>query len=104
MYGSPQLVHQQMDTASSLLDMISDRGPKVLDESCEESLTFMDLPREVIALILRRLPDHISLLETAKAHEVFDSLIQKEERMWDSLCRFHFTQEQIDKHSVSFID
>lgn len=101
MYGSPQVVHRQMDTVGNLLDMISDRELKVLDESSEESLTFMDLPKEVISLILRKLPDHISLLETAKAHEIFEGIIQKEERMWDGLSYFHFTQEQIDKHRVN---
>lgn len=101
MYGSPQVVHRQMDTVGNLLEMISDRQPKVLDESSEESMTFMDLPKEVISLILRKLPDHISLLEAAKAHEIFEAIIQKEERMWDGLSQFHFTQEQIDKHRTS---
>ena len=103
MYGSPQVVHRQMDTVGNLLDMISDRQPKVLDESSEESMTFMDLPKEVISVILRKLPDHISLLEAAKAHEIFEAIIQKEERMWDGLSQFHFTQEQIEKHRVNFV-
>ena len=63
-------------------------------------MTFLDLPREVISQILRRLPDHVSLLETAKAHETFEALVDREGKLWETLCRFHFTQEQIEKQKV----
>uniref|UniRef100_A0A7E4UPF6 F-box domain-containing protein n=1 Tax=Panagrellus redivivus TaxID=6233 RepID=A0A7E4UPF6_PANRE len=97
-YGSPQIVTRQLDTVSSLLDMISDRQPKPLHDSSEDSVTFLDLPREVIVQVLRKLPDHTSLLEAAKAHEALDALVERESRMWEKLNQFHFTQEQINKH------
>lgn len=101
--GSPQLVSRQLGTVSGLLDMMLDGGrkPTTLSDSSEDSLTFLDLPREVMSQILRRLPDHTSLLETAKAHETLEALVEKETRIWQSLCQFHFTQEQIDKHKQS---
>jgi F-box protein 25/32 len=98
--GSPQLVSKQMDSVSYLVDMICDRKPTTLTDSSEESLTFLDLPREVISQILSRLSDHISLLEIAKASEALQALIEREERLWDRLCKFHFTQEQITKHKT----
>uniref|UniRef100_A0AC34QCU4 F-box domain-containing protein n=1 Tax=Panagrolaimus sp. JU765 TaxID=591449 RepID=A0AC34QCU4_9BILA len=103
MYGSPQVVQQQMDIVSNLLDIVNSSRPQTLVDSSEESVTFMDLPKEVLGLILRRLPDHSTLLEAAKAHEVFDAIIEREERIWDSLSQFHFTQEQIEKHRTSTI-
>lgn len=66
-------------------------------------MTFMDLPLEVISHILKRIigstTDHITLIEIAKAHATLDALVAKQESIWQSLCKFHFTQEQIDKHS-----
>lgn len=53
----------------------------------------------------RKLPDHVSLLEVAKAHEVLDAIVEKEEQLWSSLCNFHFTQEQtakIKRDSISW--
>ncbi|PIO55686.1 hypothetical protein TELCIR_22926, partial [Teladorsagia circumcincta] len=64
--GSPQLVSRHQHAASSLLDVISDRQPKTVASADENSTTFLDLPREILSLVLRRLPDDRSLLETAK--------------------------------------
>lgn len=100
-YGSPQIVSQQLGTVSNLLDLISERQPKTLSDSNEDSVTFLDLPKEVISQILRKLPDHVSLLEMAKAHETFEALVGGQDRLWDRLSQFHFTQEQIDKYKVS---
>lgn len=101
-WGSPQLASQQLDTVTSLVDtlvnMIVDHGTKTLPDSCEESMTFLDLPREILAEILRRLPDHVSMLECAKVDESLNALVVHESRLWKSLAKFHFTQEQIDKH------
>jgi hypothetical protein len=80
--------------------MINEKQPTTLPDSSEDSMTFLDLPREVISQILRRLPDHVSLLETAKAHETFEALVDREGKLWETLCRFHFTQEQIEKQKV----
>ncbi|VDN52577.1 unnamed protein product [Dracunculus medinensis] len=38
------------------------------------------------------------MLESAKAHEVFNAIIEGEAQVWKSLCHFHFTQEQIASH------
>ncbi|VDN27486.1 unnamed protein product [Cylicostephanus goldi] len=45
--GSPQLVSRHQHTANSLLDVISDRQPKTVTSADENSVTFLDLPREV---------------------------------------------------------
>lgn len=95
--GSPQLVSKQLDMVNNLLEMIVDQKATTLADSSEDSLTFLDLPKEVVALILRRLPDHLSMLEAAKAHETFDALVTHESRLWRSLAKFHFTQEQIER-------
>lgn len=93
-----------MDSVVGLQDLLLlDRKPTTLPDSSEESMTFLDLPREVLSQILRRLPDHVSLLETAKAHETLEALVERETRLWRSLCEFHFTQEQINKHRVHFL-
>ncbi|OZC12900.1 hypothetical protein X798_00535, partial [Onchocerca flexuosa] len=97
LYGSPQLVSKQLNMIGDLLELISERRPRTLADSDEESVTFMDLPREILSVILRKLPDHVSLLEVAKAHEVLDAIVEKEEQLWASLCNFHFTQEQTKK-------
>lgn len=98
LYGSPKLVTKQMGTVGDLLEVISERRPRTLADSEEESTTFMDLPREILSIILRKLPDHVSLLETAKAHETLEAIVEREGQLWATLCLFHFTQEQIDKH------
>lgn len=36
-----------------LLELISERRPRTLADSDEESVTFMDLPREILSVILR---------------------------------------------------
>uniref|UniRef100_A0A914Y2I1 F-box domain-containing protein n=1 Tax=Panagrolaimus superbus TaxID=310955 RepID=A0A914Y2I1_9BILA len=96
--GSPQIVSQQLGSCSNLLDLISERQPKTLSDSNEDSVTFLDLPKEVISKILQKLPDHIGLIEMAKAHETFEALVDGQAKLWDRLSQFHFTQEQIDKH------
>ncbi|WKX91374.1 hypothetical protein Q1695_009877 [Nippostrongylus brasiliensis] len=98
--GSPQLVSRHQHTANSLLDVISDRQPKTVASADETSTTFLDLPREILSLVLRRLPDDRSLLETAKAHEALQSIIDREDRIWQSLCEFHFTPQQIDQRKT----
>ena len=57
--GSPQLVSRQQGTCSSLLDMIASMPPNTLSEAGPDSVTFLDLPREVLSLILSKLPDHV---------------------------------------------
>ncbi|XGW20692.1 hypothetical protein V3C99_004017 [Haemonchus contortus] len=98
--GSPQLVSRHQHAASSLLDVISDRQPKTVASADEASTTFLDLPREILSLVLRRLPDDRSLLETAKAHEALQCIIDREDRLWQSLCEFHFTPAQIDQRKT----
>ncbi|KAJ1361899.1 hypothetical protein KIN20_021277 [Parelaphostrongylus tenuis] len=98
--GSPQLASRHQHTANSLLDVISDRQPKTVVSADESSTTFLDLPREILSLVLRRLPDDRSLLETAKAHEALQSIIDRESRLWQSLCEFHFTPSQIDNRKT----
>lgn len=99
--GSPQLVSRQQGTCSNLLDLIARISPPhTLSEASPESTTFLDLPREVLSLILSKLPDHVSLLEAAKANETLQALVESEQRQWSSLCHFHFSQAQIDKHQV----
>jgi hypothetical protein len=104
-YGSPKLVSKQMDVVSNLVDslvgMITEHGTKLLSDSSEESVTFLDLPKEILSEILKRVQDHVSILEAAKASEVLNALVTQESRLWRSLANFHFTQEQIQKHSVS---
>ena len=53
LFGSPRLVSKQMDTVGDLLEFISERRPRTLADSEEDSITFMDLPRELILIILR---------------------------------------------------
>ena len=69
---------------------VSDKQPRVEVDSEEAGTTFLDLPREVLSMVLRKLPDHESLLEMAKAHEAMQALIDGEQRIWRSLCEFHF--------------
>jgi hypothetical protein len=95
------LVTQQQGTCSTLLDLIAKvASPHTLSEAGPESVTFLDLPREVLSLILSKLPDHVSLLEAAKANETLEALVESEQRQWKTLTTFHFTQVQIDKHLV----
>ncbi|KAI6233072.1 F-box domain-containing protein [Aphelenchoides fujianensis] len=96
-YGSPSLANREMNMASNLVDLI--QTTKTLFDSSEESTTFLDLPMELLAEILKRLPDHVSILECAKADETLNALVTHESRLWKSLARCHFTQEQIDKHT-----
>lgn len=97
--GSPQLVTRQLGTCSVLLDLIANISPPhTLSEASPESITFLDLPREVLSLILSKLPDHVSLLEAARANETLQALVESEQRQWRTLCQSHFTQAQIDKH------
>ena len=84
------------------MELINEKQPKTLPDSSEDSITFLDLPREVISQVLRRLPDHVSLLEAAKALKPLEALVDREAKLWETLCRFHFTQEQIDKQKVFF--
>lgn len=46
-------------------------------------------------MVCRKLPDHVSLLEVAKAHEVLEAIVENEGQLWATLCNFHFNQEQI---------
>lgn len=57
----------------------------------------MDLPKECLRAILTHLPDHESLLTAAKAHEALEMLVNVETNIWRDLCKFHFTQSQIDQ-------
>lgn len=38
-----------------LLEFISEQRPRTLADSDEESVTFMDLPREILSIILRHI-------------------------------------------------
>ncbi|KAF7639172.1 F-box domain-containing protein [Meloidogyne graminicola] len=97
--GSPQLVSKQQGTCTNLLDLIArSSAPHTLSEANPENITFLDLPREVLSLILSKLPDHVSLLEAAKANETLQALVESEQRQWKTLCQFHFSQLQINKH------
>ncbi|KHN79775.1 F-box only protein 25 [Toxocara canis] len=96
--GSPKLISKQMGTASDLLELISERKLRTLADSEEGSMTFMDLPREILSIILRKLPDYTSLLEVAEAHETLKAIVQGESKVWSTLCQFHFSQQQIEKH------
>nr|CAD2185111.1 unnamed protein product [Meloidogyne enterolobii] len=97
--GSPQLVSKQQGTCTNLLDLIAkSSAPHTLSEATPENITFLDLPREVLSLILSKLPDHVSLLEAAKANETLQALVESEKRQWRTLCQFHFSQLQINKH------
>ncbi|KAI6178314.1 F-box domain-containing protein [Aphelenchoides besseyi] len=98
-YGSPKLVSHQQDMVSNLIDLVHVPQYTSIPDSSEESTTFLDLPRELITEILRRLPDHVSMLECAKANETLNALVTHEHRLWKSLATFHFTQEQINKHT-----
>lgn len=100
--GSPQLVSKQQGTCTNLLDLIAkSSAPHTLSEANPENITFLDLPREVLSLILSKLPDHVSLLEAAKANETLQALVESEKRQWRTLCQFHFSQLQINKHQCS---
>uniref|UniRef100_A0A914HAK8 F-box domain-containing protein n=1 Tax=Globodera rostochiensis TaxID=31243 RepID=A0A914HAK8_GLORO len=83
--GSPQLAQRQSDTCSALLDLIANMPPSTLSEANPESITFLDMPKEVLRQILAKLPDHVSILEVAKANETFQALVDS----------------QIDKHKSS---
>ncbi|KAL3102864.1 hypothetical protein niasHT_028888 [Heterodera trifolii] len=96
--GSPQLAQRQLDTCSALLNLIATMPPSTLSEANSESITFLDMPKEVLRQILAKLPDHVSMLEVAKANETFQALVDCEQKQWRSLCMCHFTQAQIDKH------
>lgn len=56
---------------------------------------------QVVLLILRRLPDHNSLLETSQVHEALQDLIDGEDKIWKSLCQFHFQDYQINKQKTT---
>lgn len=58
------------------------------------------MPKEVLRQILLKLPDHVSMLEVAKATETFKALVEQEQKQWRTLCEFHFSQAQIDKYQV----
>lgn len=62
LYGSPQLVSKQLNMIGDLLELISERRPRTLADSDEESITFMDLPREILSIILRYI--FVELLKT----------------------------------------
>ncbi|CAI2318251.1 unnamed protein product [Caenorhabditis sp. 36 PRJEB53466] len=99
--GSPQLISKHHQTASYLLDLISDNNVRTAaDADDETALTFFDLPREVVLLILRRLPDHKSLQETAQVHECLQEMIDGEDKLWAGLCTFHFQDYQIAKQKT----
>ena len=53
-----------MDTVGDLLEFISERRLGTLAESEEDSITFMDLPRELVLMILRLVFDFDFLLLT----------------------------------------
>ncbi|KAK6053140.1 hypothetical protein COOONC_09355 [Cooperia oncophora] len=101
--GSPQLVSRHQHAASSLLDVISDRQPKTVASADETSTTFLDLPREVNSVAgcfrTRFLTGSLSL-ETPTAHEALQCIIDREDRLWQSLCEFHFTPAQIDQRKT----
>ncbi|CAB3407225.1 unnamed protein product [Caenorhabditis bovis] len=98
--GSPQLITRHHQTASSLLDLITERNVRTAADADETSLTFFDLPREVVLHILRRLSDHRALLETAQVHETLQHMIDSEQKIWESLCQFHFQEHQIQKQKT----
>ncbi|EYC18077.1 hypothetical protein Y032_0028g1665 [Ancylostoma ceylanicum] len=82
------------------------RGSKIRHRFCNNLIlqnlhTLTLFCFQILSLVLRRLPDDRSLLETAKAHEALQSIIDREDRIWQSLCEFHFTPSQIDQRKTS---
>ncbi|VDD97558.1 unnamed protein product [Enterobius vermicularis] len=103
LFGSPKLILKQMDTVGDLLEFISERRLGTLAESEEDSITFMDLPRELVLMILRLVFDFDFLLLTflwfaVSPHETLEAIVQRESQLWVTLCLFHFSQEQIERH------
>ena len=75
--------------------MVSDRQPRTEADAEENCVTFLDLPREILSMILRKISDHRSLLEVAAAHDTLQAIVDRENSLWQSLCQFHFQPYQV---------
>lgn len=80
----------------SLLDAVSSVHPQPLDEIDNTGITFLDLPRELISLVMNRLSDSDSLIQVSKSHIIFGNLINSEMTTWKKLVLFHFSLPQIE--------
>ncbi|KAF8365502.1 mfb-1 [Pristionchus pacificus] len=96
LYGSPQLTVKHQMRVGSLLDAVSSVHPQPLDEIDNNGITFLDLPRELISLVMNRLSDSDSLIQVSKSHIIFGNLINSEMTTWKKLVLFHFSLPQIE--------
>ncbi|GMT28495.1 hypothetical protein PFISCL1PPCAC_19792 [Pristionchus fissidentatus] len=95
-YGSPLLTAKHQLRVGSLLDAVSSVHPRPIEEIDNTGVTFLDLPRELISLVLSRLSDSKSLIEISKSHQVFEGIVDNEMTMWRRLVSFHFSPLQIE--------
>uniref|UniRef100_A0AC35TZU5 F-box domain-containing protein n=1 Tax=Rhabditophanes sp. KR3021 TaxID=114890 RepID=A0AC35TZU5_9BILA len=102
--GSKEMISDQVNKVEDLMDILEVR-PMILSESNEDSVTLLDLPVEMLTMILRKLPDHVSLLEATKSHDMLQAVVDGQDRLWARLAVFHFSELQIEKHfkpSISY--
>ncbi|CDW56802.1 hypothetical protein TTRE_0000508401 [Trichuris trichiura] len=108
-YGSPTMISSHQESLTALYKMITDQAMAVYRllavkqmflcypaDSNEDTVTILDLPKECLHAILRQLPDHNSLLASAKALEALDVFSIYEGKLWEGLCRLHFSQQQME--------
>ncbi|GMR53579.1 hypothetical protein PMAYCL1PPCAC_23774, partial [Pristionchus mayeri] len=96
LYGSPQLTAKHQIRVGSLLDAVSAVDPRPFHETDPSGITFLDLPRELMNLVMRRLSDSDSLIQVSKSHQVFAHIVDSEMSTWKRLVYFHFSPPHID--------
>lgn len=62
----------------------------------KNSKTINDLPVEMIREILLRLNDYRDIINAAQVNNVMHSMICDGQFIWRQLCRYHFTDEQVE--------